>query len=89
MALVVAFTAVSFDTNLLQVQYCQGRWHEGFGKRGNWQTSTANSFVEAHLKKGTGSSTVTLNISKAIHKVAMMTSWDAELKASSLPGKCA
>ena len=62
---------------------------KGFGKRGNWQTSTANSFVEAYLKKDEGSSTVTLDISKAIHKVAMMTSWDAELKASSLPGKCA
>ena len=34
MALVVAFTAVGFDTNLLQVQYCQGRWHEGVWKEG-------------------------------------------------------
>ena len=62
---------------------------KGFGKEGKWGISSADSFVEAHLTKDANSSTVTLDISKASHKVATMTTVDPELKASSLPGKCA
>ena len=62
---------------------------EKFGKKGKWGTSSADSFVEAHLEKDAGSSTVTLDMSKASHKVATMTTVDSELKASSLSGTCA
>ena len=62
---------------------------KGFGREGKWVTSSVNSFVEAHLKKDAGSPTVTLDISKSIHKVGTMTTKDSELKASRLLGKCA
>ena len=62
---------------------------KGFGKKGTWRTFPASSFVEANLKKDANNSTLTLDISRLSYKVATMTTEDAELKASSLRGKCA
>ena len=45
--------------------------------------------MEANLKKDANNSTLTLDISRLSYKVATMTTEDAELKASSLRGKCA
>jgi len=56
----------------------------GHAHAGQWGFSSANSLVEAHLKKGPMSTTMTLDISNAIKKVATMTTVDADLIVSSL-----
>ncbi|KDR74275.1 hypothetical protein GALMADRAFT_141343 [Galerina marginata CBS 339.88] len=49
-----------------------------------WQVSSAESYVEAHLSKDANSSSVTLDVSKAIGKKATMTSNDSDLKAATI-----
>lgn len=57
----------------------------GYEHTGYWQTSSAESYVEAHLKKDANSSSLTLDISKAINRKGTMTTDDSDLKAASLP----
>jgi len=57
---------------------------KGYGKQGEWGASATDSWVEAHLKKNGGSAIVTLDVSRAIHEVATMTTENSHLKASSL-----
>ena len=54
---------------------------------GYWQNSTAESYVEAYLKKDANSSSVTLDISKAIKRQGTMTTNDSDLKASGISGR--
>ena len=61
----------------------------GYTHAGQWGVSSANSYVEAHLKKDANSSTITLDITKALSKTATMTTSDSTLTASSFSGKCA
>lgn len=52
-----------------------------------WQESSAESYVEAHLRKSPGSSSVTLDISKAIKRIGTMTTNNSELKAAGISGR--
>ena len=87
---IFTFTALSF---LTLIYYKFGTVDlagmKGYTHGGQWKTSSANSYVEAHLKKDANSATVTLDISKALKKSARMTTDDTTLKASSILGKCA
>ncbi len=57
----------------------------GYEHSGYWQTSSADSYVEAHLSKNANSTSVTLDISKAIQRKATMTSNNSTLTASRIP----
>ena len=59
----------------------------GYNHEGEWGVSSADSWVEAYLRKDANSTTVTLDISEALDKTATMTTSDSDLKASSLSGK--
>ena len=61
----------------------------GYTHSGKWGTSSANSYVEAHLKKYGNSGTITLDVTKALNKTATMTTGDNTLQVSSILGKCA
>ncbi|KAJ7224644.1 hypothetical protein GGX14DRAFT_651259 [Mycena pura] len=52
--------------------------------KGSWKESSAQSYVEAHLKKDANSSSVTLDISKASKRKGTMTTNDSDLKAASI-----
>jgi len=56
----------------------------GYKQSGSWKTSSAESYVEAHLKKDANSSSVTLDISKAIKRTGTMTTSDSTLKAAGI-----
>ncbi|KAJ7224581.1 hypothetical protein GGX14DRAFT_651113 [Mycena pura] len=56
----------------------------GYRTSGHWQHSSADSYVEAHLKKEANSSSVTLDISKKIHRIATMTTVDSQLTKAQL-----
>jgi len=56
----------------------------GYKHDGKWETSSADSMVEAHLKKDANSATITLDISKALNKVATMTTEDSDLIAAGI-----
>ncbi|KAJ7203580.1 hypothetical protein GGX14DRAFT_398741 [Mycena pura] len=57
----------------------------GYSHSGQWKESSAESYVEAFLKKDANSSYVTLDISKAIKRKGTMTTSNSDLKASSIP----
>ena len=60
---------------------------KGYTFEGYWGESSADSWVDAYLRKDANSATVTLDISDALDKTATMTTSDSDLKASSLSGK--
>ena len=51
-----------------------------------WQESSAESYVEAHLKKDANSSSITLDLSKAIKRKGTMTTDNSDLKAAGISG---
>ncbi|KAJ7204974.1 hypothetical protein GGX14DRAFT_569124 [Mycena pura] len=56
----------------------------GYTHSGQWKESSAESYVEAHLRKDANSSYVTLDISKAIKRKGTMTTSNSDLQASSI-----
>ena len=68
-------TLIYYKVDIVDLAGMKGYTHDGI-----WRTFSADSFVEAHLKKDANSATVTPDISNALNKTATMITDDSVLK---------